>query len=49
MGNIKILFLIKFGKLGGRIVLWDIDEKMNLQTKGILDDLGIQVGGLIFN
>ncbi|CAK5010778.1 unnamed protein product [Meloidogyne enterolobii] len=36
------LMAIEFGKLGGRIVLWDIDEKMNLQTKGILDDLGIQ-------
>nr|CAD2199736.1 unnamed protein product [Meloidogyne enterolobii] len=36
------LMAIEFGKLGGRIVLWDIDEKMNLETKGILDDLGIQ-------
>lgn len=36
------LMAIEFGKLGARIVLWDIDEKMNLETKGILDGLGIE-------
>ncbi|KAF7637351.1 hypothetical protein Mgra_00003094 [Meloidogyne graminicola] len=36
------LMSIEFGKLGAFIVLWDIDEKMNLQTKQILNDLGIK-------
>jgi all-trans-retinol dehydrogenase (NAD+) len=36
------LMAIEFGKLGTNIVLWDIDEKMNIETKGILDNLNIK-------
>lgn len=32
---------IEFGKLGARIVLWDINEKQNTETKEILDEMGI--------
>ncbi|ETN73594.1 hypothetical protein NECAME_04280 [Necator americanus] len=30
---------IEFAKLGSKIILWDINEKGNLETKKILDDL----------
>lgn len=40
----NLIYIFKFGKLGARVVLWDIDEKMNLQTKEMLEDMGIQVG-----
>ena len=33
---------IEFGKLGARIVLWDINEQMNLDTKQMLDELEIE-------
>ncbi|KAH7728615.1 DHS-3 protein [Aphelenchoides avenae] len=34
------LMSIQFAKLGARLVLWDIDEKGNNETKRILEDLG---------
>lgn len=33
----------KFGKLGARIALWDINAKMNAETKEMLDQLGVEV------
>ncbi|EPB79284.1 hypothetical protein ANCCEY_01577 [Ancylostoma ceylanicum] len=30
---------IEFAKLGSKIVLWDINEKGNMETKKMLDDL----------
>uniref|UniRef100_A0A914EMC9 Uncharacterized protein n=1 Tax=Acrobeloides nanus TaxID=290746 RepID=A0A914EMC9_9BILA len=33
-----------FGKLGSRLVLWDINEKWNLETKEILRKQGVEVG-----
>jgi len=33
---------LKFGEVGARIVLWDISEKMNMETKVLLDKLGAE-------
>jgi len=32
----------KFGTLGARLVLWDVNEKLNKETKQRLDDLGVE-------
>ncbi|WKX89111.1 hypothetical protein Q1695_008622 [Nippostrongylus brasiliensis] len=34
---------IEFAKLGAKIMLWDINEKGNLETKQMLDDIGAEV------
>nr|CDJ94167.1 C. briggsae CBR-DHS-3 protein [Haemonchus contortus] len=34
---------IQFAKLGAKLVLWDINEKGNLETKQILDDMKAEV------
>jgi all-trans-retinol dehydrogenase (NAD+) len=31
---------IEFAKLGARLVLWDINEQMNMETKKMLDEIG---------
>lgn len=36
------LMAIEFGKRGAQLVLWDINEKLNMETKGILDQQGIK-------
>ncbi|KAL3120683.1 hypothetical protein niasHT_007975 [Heterodera trifolii] len=36
------LMAIKFGKLGSKIILWDVNERLNTETKQLLDDLGIE-------
>uniref|UniRef100_A0A914HBW0 Uncharacterized protein n=1 Tax=Globodera rostochiensis TaxID=31243 RepID=A0A914HBW0_GLORO len=33
---------IKFGKLGSKIVLWDVNERLNAETKMALDELDIE-------
>uniref|UniRef100_A0A1I7XH25 Short-chain dehydrogenase/reductase 3 n=1 Tax=Heterorhabditis bacteriophora TaxID=37862 RepID=A0A1I7XH25_HETBA len=33
---------IEFGKLGAKIVLWDINEEGNAETKQILDKMGVE-------
>ncbi|KHJ92693.1 hypothetical protein OESDEN_07413 [Oesophagostomum dentatum] len=38
------LMAIEFAKLGAKLVLWDINEKTNLETKKMLDDLKAVVG-----
>jgi hypothetical protein len=35
---------VQLGKLGARIILWDINEEMNIETRKMLDDLGVEVG-----
>jgi all-trans-retinol dehydrogenase (NAD+) len=35
------LFAIEFGKLGARVVCWDINERLNLETLEILESQGI--------
>ena len=35
------LFAIEFGKLGARIVCWDINERLNLETLEMLENLGV--------
>lgn len=35
------LFAIEFGKLGARVVLWDINERLNLETLEILESQGV--------
>ncbi|KAE9418566.1 hypothetical protein Angca_009869, partial [Angiostrongylus cantonensis] len=34
---------VEFAKLGSKIVLWDINEKGNLETKKLLDNINAQV------
>uniref|UniRef100_A0A183C387 Short-chain dehydrogenase/reductase 3 n=1 Tax=Globodera pallida TaxID=36090 RepID=A0A183C387_GLOPA len=36
------LMAIKFGKLGSKIVLWDVNERLNAETKMALDELDIE-------
>ncbi|KAI1703383.1 short chain dehydrogenase domain-containing protein [Ditylenchus destructor] len=36
------LLAVQFGKLGARLVLWDINEEQNLETKKMLDDIGVE-------
>uniref|UniRef100_A0A0M3IIF0 ADH_zinc_N domain-containing protein n=1 Tax=Ascaris lumbricoides TaxID=6252 RepID=A0A0M3IIF0_ASCLU len=36
------LMAIEFGKLKARLVLWDVDEKKNLETKKALEDNGVE-------
>jgi len=36
------LMAIEFGKLGCRVILWDVNTKGNEETKKQLDDLGVQ-------
>ncbi|VDK69674.1 unnamed protein product [Cylicostephanus goldi] len=34
---------IEFAKLGSKVVLWDINEKSNLETKQMLDELKAEI------
>ncbi|PIO60768.1 hypothetical protein TELCIR_17726 [Teladorsagia circumcincta] len=36
---------VEFAKLGAKVVLWDINEKGNLETKHMLDDMKAEVEG----
>ncbi|VDK72611.1 unnamed protein product [Anisakis simplex] len=37
------LMAVEFGQLGARLVLWDVNEQGNLETKKILEEKGIEV------
>ncbi|KHN79199.1 Epidermal retinol dehydrogenase 2 [Toxocara canis] len=43
------LMAIEFGKLDARLVLWDINEKSNLETKKMLEENGVEAHAYTVN